>query len=273
MKYKKGKIEFLIQSKIFWALILLTNMLLLVFSFLNIKGLTTIYSYTIGFLFGSLSYSYFLFILILCLTKIISPKILETKKIKVDLYLISLFFIFINMFVIFIIEDVIKMKGQNILDIGFKNFKNLKNIYWIELINKTNDPLLLDLSHLGFLNIFIYITLKSFTSSLGSFMIPLLLFLIYLIWKILFFEKNQLIRPKNKIKKEKILEFKKNKIKENKKELVQNIVTNFDLEDKGNIVTKDLKKPVDLEIKTFIEEENTENKSIEETLPFDNPFD
>ncbi|MGZ9413507.1 hypothetical protein ACXX84_01650 [Mycoplasma sp. AC157] len=268
MKFKNRNVEKILENKFLWFIIIIIHLALIVFAFLNIKGLTTIYSYTIGLLFGNLAYSYFLIVFILCIIKLSTPKIIFIKNFKIDLFLISLFLIFVNMFVSFIVLEVVQYEGNFYFSVGANVWNHNFQEWWNTLAPEKVNSSLPNLNHLGFINIFLYSVLKSTTSVIGVILVPLVAFITYLLVKILIFMKKMPKIKKNEKNEEKIVKFKKKKINQESTEDKEGI-SKDEVSVKQHQETYDNQKVID---------ENKDNPSknnldLNETLPFENPFD
>ena len=139
VKISKEKQYFVWKDTSFlWTILILFLCFFITISFLNIKWLTTLHSYSINILFGMFSILFYVFLLLFCLKKLFNLK--NTYSIN-NIFHFSLWRLAIFLFAVLIFGSTIYFVAIKIYDYSFKNvfkvlfnnwfntFKNGKNVY------------------------------------------------------------------------------------------------------------------------------------------------
>lgn len=139
VKISKEKQYFVWKDTSFlWTILILFLCFFITISFLNIKWLTTLHSYTINILFGMFSILFYVFLLLFCLKKLFNLK--NTYSLN-NIFHFSLWRLAIFFLGILIFGSTIYFVAIKIYDYSFKNafkvlfnswfntFKNGKNVY------------------------------------------------------------------------------------------------------------------------------------------------
>lgn len=139
VKISKEKQYFVWKDTSFlWTILILFLCFFITISFLNIKWLTTLHSYSINILFGMFSILFYVFLLLFCLKKLFNLK--NTYSIN-NIFHFSLWRLAIFLFAVLIFGSTIYFVAIKIYDYSFRNvfkvlfnnwfntFKNGKNVY------------------------------------------------------------------------------------------------------------------------------------------------
>lgn len=139
VKISKEKQYFVWKDTSFlWTILILFLCFFITISFLNIKWLTTLHSYTINILFGMFSILFYVFLLLFCLKKLLNLK--NTYSLN-NIFHFSLWRLAVFFLGILIFGSTIYFVAIKIYDYSFKNafkvlfnswfntFKNGKNVY------------------------------------------------------------------------------------------------------------------------------------------------
>lgn len=139
VKISKEKQYFVWKDTSFlWTILILFLCFFITISFLNIKWLTTLHSYTINILFGMFSILFYVFLLLFCLKKLFNLK--NTYSLN-NIFHFSLWRLAIFFLGVLIFGSTIYFVAIKIYDYSFKNafkvlfnswfntFKNGKNVY------------------------------------------------------------------------------------------------------------------------------------------------
>lgn len=139
VKISKEKQYFVWKDTSFlWTVLILFLCFFITISFLNIKWLTTLHSYSINILFGMFSILFYVFLLLFCLKKLFNLK--NAYSIN-NIFHFSLWRLAIFLFAVLIFGSTIYFVAIKIYDYSFRNvfkvlfnnwfntFKNGKNVY------------------------------------------------------------------------------------------------------------------------------------------------
>ena len=139
VKISKEKQYFVWKDTNFlWTILILFLCFFITISFLNIKWLTTLHSYTINILFGMFSILFYVFLLLFCLKKMFNLK--NTYSLNnifhFSLWRLAIFFLGILIFgstIYFVAIKIYDYSFKNVFKVlfnsWFNTFKNGKNVY------------------------------------------------------------------------------------------------------------------------------------------------
>lgn len=262
------------QSKQFLGLILLiVASFLFVVSIVQVKGFSTINSYTIGMLFGYYSYFVYAACIFIGLSWLfqIDVKIEKfiAKKWNKKFHFSLLTYLFFTLGVALIIESIIKICDTKTVFPGGGAFKDFFNDWWYSFTNDNNtiansSTALPNIYNSGLLVSLFMSLLVSWSGYIVSIIIGLL-FITYFVFYILYGSIIKILRTKiigdpNK----------KNEIKKDEFEQYNTRIMNLSFEDSSPIVDKP-----DLELLSNVEAKTTSISfdNTQEAFPIENPLD
>lgn len=154
IKQSKEKQYFIWKDTSFlWTILILFIAFFIVISFLDVKWLTTLHSYSINIIFGMFSILFYVLMLLFCLKKLFNWK--NTYSLKnifhFSLWRLSLLFLGIIIFGSTIYFVAIKQYNYS-----FKNAFSVLFKSWFETFKKGNNPLLPNKYNAGIVGTFLY---------------------------------------------------------------------------------------------------------------------
>lgn len=160
IKLKKEKNYFVWKDTSFiWTMIILLLCFLMTISFLNVKGLTTIHSYTINIFFGMFSILFYVWIMLFAFKKLFNLKNTYSAKIfHFSLWRLAIFF-----FAILIFGSVIYFTANKVFPTAGKSYKIVFD-NWFETFSSSHNAVLPYKWNAGIIGSFIY----SFFTLLGK---------------------------------------------------------------------------------------------------------
>ncbi|WP_412031542.1 hypothetical protein [Metamycoplasma buccale] len=135
---KEKQYVFWKDENLIWTCLIFFTIFLLTISFLNIRGLTTIHSYTINVLFGMFSTLLYVWFILFCLQKLFKLK----KTYSYNIFHFSLWRLALFFFAILIFGSLIYYIQNGISNI--KSSETFKKVFegWFTNFKKDNDPAL-----------------------------------------------------------------------------------------------------------------------------------
>ncbi|MGL4343470.1 MAG: hypothetical protein ACRCRZ_02815 [Metamycoplasmataceae bacterium] len=260
MKKEKKKLNYNIynRKKVLGTIFLILFSFLFILCFVQLPYLTTIHSYTIGYLFGNYSYFIYLVFIFKSLDLIFNINIHIQKYLKkyfkkINFHFTTINFIILILGIAFISEGIYNWVNISQQQVGIEIWEINFNNWWNNFISSKN-VLLPNFKNQGVMIIFL-VTLFSFWS---GFLVVILVGVALVSYSIFSFLNGSLIE---KIKQ--LIKGKENKKRE-KQEHLEKIV-DLGFEDKNPILNEK-------ETKKMVKEKEIEKFDKTEIFPFDDPF-
>ncbi|WP_156935655.1 hypothetical protein [[Mycoplasma] anseris] len=211
-KQKKEKLYFVSKdAKIIWTFILMLITFLTIISFINVKWLTTIHSYTINVLFGAYSSIFYLLAMLFSIWKLFNLK----KTYSYKIFHFSLSRLAFLGFCVLLLGTTIMVVSS--FHLKFNTGESFKNVFgaWFNQFKQDNDVYLPYKYSTGVIGIFFYSIFSLFGAKSGQ-VIAFIISILLLFLSISFFfisDQRFSLLSLNKAKREKAKELRKIKNK------------------------------------------------------------
>ena len=257
------------NGRLFSLILLGFSILMVILSIVKVPFFSIFPGYTFGLLFGYYSYIIYLFIIYYTLTTLFNIKIYIIKFISKfkNLYYSWLNFSILILGIIILIETSFYIHNKCTVFPGINVWKTNFNNWW-ESFTTNKNPLLPNMNNSGIIiNI-----ITSLLYSIGGVIITIIISFLLIFYFIFYLFFSSPLKKINNIKTQKIEEKRKKKEHETK-------IVNLSFEEENKIIVSGFKTEI---INTKLNKEekgltpvqmSLKNNVIEETTPFENPFD